>query len=369
MRFRLLKRFLVLAFSTFAAIPANAYNEDVHYQATFVLAVSLGMTLEQALTIASANQAVDENLFTKPTEQVGTSPSGRNEPDQKRILFLPVYIGLSLQDYYFHCFSPEKDIRGQPHVAVSKHLETLETKAMALIDRGRKSDDPKDKSSALIAIGVYLHCLQDSWSHSGYGGNPMGHVRDNLEFNSPDDTHRYPENTKGALVQTVDKLIAFAAMLGRETTGVSNEDISLIFRGLTEAPNIFFRETCNKDILEYWLRKMVDLHPSIDGKLLRRYDMRVISQIEKRTVNIERGDKYELLHDVGCSPLFEIVFPEIIAAYKLDIIRLLNVSESTLAATLSALRLPTKRLPLLEVRIAADPTFRQQPDVYDIFRQ
>ena len=38
---------------------------------------------------------------------------------------------------------------------------------------------------ALIAIGIYLPCLQDSWSHSGYGAEPLGHVKDGTDPDNP----------------------------------------------------------------------------------------------------------------------------------------------------------------------------------------
>ena len=97
-------------------IAAKAFDEDLHYNITLVLALSVGFSWEQALTIASADQAVDQNLFTKPTEQIAwNSPPGKNEYAQHTpIPMVPLTLGLSLQDYYFHCFSPEKDTRRSP---------------------------------------------------------------------------------------------------------------------------------------------------------------------------------------------------------------------------------------------------------------
>ena len=47
-----------------AMCPAQAYEADVHYSTTFVLARAVGWSEADALTIASANQGVDENQDT-----------------------------------------------------------------------------------------------------------------------------------------------------------------------------------------------------------------------------------------------------------------------------------------------------------------
>src|SRR5262249_42867832 len=147
-----------------------AYNEDVHYGATFVLALAVGMDWDQARTIASADQEVDQNIFTKPTEYAAvSSPIRPREPIAK--IFGPLSLGLSLQDYVFHCFSPVQDVRGQPNAMVIENLGRLEKRANDLIETSKASNDLRDRFRALVAIGIYLHCQQDSWAHSGYGGN------------------------------------------------------------------------------------------------------------------------------------------------------------------------------------------------------
>ncbi|MEO8064473.1 MAG: DUF6765 family protein [Pseudomonadota bacterium] len=44
--------------------PAKAYEADIHYSTTYVLASAAGWVEADALTIASANQGVDENQDT-----------------------------------------------------------------------------------------------------------------------------------------------------------------------------------------------------------------------------------------------------------------------------------------------------------------
>ena len=54
---------------------AQAYEADIHFSATYVLARAVGWPEADALTIASANQGVDENQDTVAALEVDTSPS------------------------------------------------------------------------------------------------------------------------------------------------------------------------------------------------------------------------------------------------------------------------------------------------------
>ena len=70
----------VLALS---ASECNAFQSDVHYGATFAIAVATGWSWDQAGLIAGANQATDENIDTRPSIQISeasssTTPGGRN---------------------------------------------------------------------------------------------------------------------------------------------------------------------------------------------------------------------------------------------------------------------------------------------------
>ena len=78
----------------------------------------------------------------------------------------------------FHCFSSSDDDEASNaydrNQDVKERLQQVEGKVNDRIDR-RKS--LADRGRALIAMGVYLHCLADSWSHSGYGGEWDGHTK------------------------------------------------------------------------------------------------------------------------------------------------------------------------------------------------
>ena len=91
----------------------------------------------------------------------------------------------------------------------------------------------------------------------------MGHIEDNRHDISPDDTPRYPENTSNALHDSIRKLNAFGTSLGRQLTDVSDAEHELLIKGILVEPQTGNREECNKKIADYWLRKMVDAHPSM----------------------------------------------------------------------------------------------------------
>src|SRR3954465_15541880 len=78
---------------------ARAYEADIHYSTTYVLARAVGWQQADALTIASANQGVDENQDTVAALEVDTTPG-------------PSYAGYVMSSLHqaeknliFHCFS------------------------------------------------------------------------------------------------------------------------------------------------------------------------------------------------------------------------------------------------------------------------
>ena len=56
--------FLPLLCSVGFAPLSYAYERDIHYSATFAIAVAVGWKWEEAQIIASADQGVDENKLT-----------------------------------------------------------------------------------------------------------------------------------------------------------------------------------------------------------------------------------------------------------------------------------------------------------------
>ena|SRR6185436_10715457 len=128
---------------------AQAYEADIHFSTTYVLARAVGWPEADALTIASANQGVDENQDTVAALEVDTTNS-LHQADKNLI---------------FHCFSRTPGQAGQ----ISS--DVLEVIAHHFAEVPDRDDDPRSHARRLIALGVALHCQQDAYSHAGFGGS------------------------------------------------------------------------------------------------------------------------------------------------------------------------------------------------------
>ena len=139
--------------------PAQAYEADIHYSTTYVLARAVGWTGADALKIASANQAMDENQDTVAALEADATPSPS----------ISGYVMSSLRqaerNLLFHCFSKTREqgsgIAADVRKVISGHFAEVRDHA----------EDPRKNTGRLIALGVALHCLQDAHSHVGFGGS------------------------------------------------------------------------------------------------------------------------------------------------------------------------------------------------------
>jgi hypothetical protein len=139
--------------------PAQAYEADIHYSTTYVLARAVGWTQADALTIASANQAMDENQDTVAALEVDATPSPS----------FAGYVTSSLRqaekNLKFHCFSRTRE---QGNRISADVLEVMSAHFAAI---PAHDADPRRNARRLIALGVALHCQQDAYSHAGFGGS------------------------------------------------------------------------------------------------------------------------------------------------------------------------------------------------------
>jgi hypothetical protein len=168
---------------------------------------------------------------------------------------------------------------------------------------------------------------------------------------------------------------AFAIRLGRQITDVSDIESDLLLNGLLAVPKTTGREECNKRIADYWLQKMVDAHPTIDVTPFRRSDIfytYTIGELSTETFDFSKGIPKTVrvgkLH-ADCIELFEKAFPEVLKQYKYQGDRMNWVLNVSYLANLSMLRVPPKRSPVLQVTISVSPTFKKQPNSYDLFEQ
>ena len=131
--------------------PAQAYEADIHYSTTYVLARAVGWSEADALTIASANQAVGENQDTVAALEVDTISISSLRQAEKNLRF--------------HCFSKTRGEAGQISADVRKVI------AGHFAEVPDPDEDPRRNARRLIALGVALHCQQDAYSHAGFGGS------------------------------------------------------------------------------------------------------------------------------------------------------------------------------------------------------
>ena len=138
---------------------AQAYESDIHYSTTYVLARAAGWSEAEALTIASANQGVDENKDTVAALEVDSTSNHASAG----------YVAGSLhqaeKNLNLHCFSSTGGEAG----AVS--ADVLEVISARFAEVPGRDQDPRRNARSLIALGTALHCQQDANSHVGFGGS------------------------------------------------------------------------------------------------------------------------------------------------------------------------------------------------------
>ena len=139
--------------------PARAFEADIHYSTTFVLARAVGWSEADALTIASANEGVDENPETVAALELDAAPGPS----------FAGYVTSSLRqaekNLRFHCFSSAREPSGRISAdvldAMSGHFASVPA----------HDENPRRNTTRLIALGVALHCQQDAHSHADFGGS------------------------------------------------------------------------------------------------------------------------------------------------------------------------------------------------------
>lgn len=133
---------------------AQAYEADIHYSTTYVLARAAGWPGADALTIASANQGVDENHDTVAALEVDSASNSLHQAEK---------------NLRFHCFSKAHAAA----VEISTDVRKLVARHFAEVPD--RDVDPRANARRLIALGVALHCQQDAHAHVGFGGSCGSH--------------------------------------------------------------------------------------------------------------------------------------------------------------------------------------------------
>jgi len=130
--------------------PARAYEADIHFSTTYVLARAVGWSEADALIIASANQGVDENQDTVAALEVDRALMSSLHQAEKNLRF--------------HCFSETHGPAGRISADVLKVMSAHFAEVPV-------HEDLRGNARKLIALGVALHCQQDAYAHEGFGGS------------------------------------------------------------------------------------------------------------------------------------------------------------------------------------------------------
>jgi hypothetical protein len=138
---------------------AQAYESDIHYSTTYVLARAVGWPEAEAVTIASANQGVDENQDTVAALEMDSTSS------QSSAGYVASSLHQAEKNLRFHCFSRTRGQAGQLSADV---LGVISARFAEVPDR---DDDPRRNARRLISLGTALHCQQDAYSHVDFGGS------------------------------------------------------------------------------------------------------------------------------------------------------------------------------------------------------
>ncbi len=240
-----------------------AAEEHFHYHMTFVVALAVGWSWEEAQLIASADLAVDENEETVASLEMTWKKK---------------FLHMSPKSLRFHCFSATDDGKASRRNArnrdVEENLALLEARANQAIDRARHSQNPLEVTQALVAMGVYFHCQQDSWFHSGFGGQWDGHALESffaMLFGTPDPDQAAarPTKTEHALDEMVSKLTSFRRRWGGPLNEITPYDLSQLKNFLTHPITNKMtqreRAACDQRLAGHWLYRL--LHPR--GQLVR----------------------------------------------------------------------------------------------------
>jgi RHS repeat-associated protein len=183
-----------------AVDPTGLYEQDVHRSLTAVLALAAGFDAKTAGTIAAANQAVDDDRSTGAF-------AGRS----------------ARQNYHF----------------------TSESRRKVLWESFASSKSADD-------LGVYLHSLQDSYSHAEFGAS-VGHL---FAGHAPDKTYNDPSRADEMAAATYTRIAAAAEALG------INSARRLPYAALSEMIQRFndARTEQEKDGIMHRMRMLVTQH-------------------------------------------------------------------------------------------------------------
>ena len=186
----LVSLFLLIIITASAVPPlvSTAYEKDTHYYLTFFLAVATCFEPYEALLIAGGDLSVDKDSDVYPM------PTGGDVKD------------LDFRRY--------RDALKRQHAMGSKEeIEPIISRMKTSAHEAFRVSGPQD--NVLVSYGIYLHALQDSFSHRGYN-RFIGHVKDSLLGKDPDSLASDPAKSKKMAQTVVSDMLEVCGILKRQ---------------------------------------------------------------------------------------------------------------------------------------------------------
>jgi RHS repeat-associated protein len=175
--------------------PTGLYEIDVHYYLTYYLARKTGCFSDaEAREIANGDQGVDENLETRPA--YGSSER------QKQV------------NAFYHGFHPGSH---QPYLDAHWRIATT------------------GGGGSLSGLGIYLHYLQDTFSHEGYTDPVCGHGCAVQHY--PDKTENGVKQAQEMVAATWDALNRFAREKKCGCQGKWDQSLWQVINDFLKAPS------------------------------------------------------------------------------------------------------------------------------------
>jgi len=308
---------------------AFAYERDIHYSATLAFAIAEGWSVDEARVIAGAAQGVDENRATIAAlefDVVAREPQIVNGESY----YMRGPIHQAKKNFFYHCFSEVGDKRSQIEAGVGATSEARRQDAAKVT----RSDVTPPRVDALVAIGVAVHCIQDSYSHNGYGGrcpkldkdkttypgNCYGHTKDSAKdgfarlfggrTNPDHPAVRNINDLASALDATRRYLrdarkLMYAAQSGTDL--IKPKDFDQLLKALsnpdTKRLDDEVRMACNHEVIAAWLYRLLPANGARDGL------QQATKPASKECMSVFGADFLERRLDLG-EPLYPRLSPD-----------------------------------------------------------
>lgn len=278
---------VIFAIASISAPNAVAYEKDIHFSATLAIAIAEGWSPAEARIIASANQGLNENKSTIAAlefDVLSSAPMMMNgEP-----YFVRGPIHQADKNFRLHCFSMVPDQLSKVDSGVKRTVGTHVNEFESILrDDAKAIKTPLPWVDSLVALGVALHCVQDSQSHNNYGGlcpkdgkqnypgSCYGHTLDSAKHRhrapfrkatNPDhpavrhegDLFSALDATRGILVMArKDRAAFFLPPQNVPRPVLTNDDLKRLVQLLHDQNTLKLsdadRMQCNRDVIAAWL--------------------------------------------------------------------------------------------------------------------